>query len=101
METQEELGRRMTDAHRMSFDFMYPIWKCPDCGRLNRSLYTFGEMCSHCGADHTTDWENHLADSVVKQRFEDDAQLVEWEAQETATLIEGGLMTPDGEWIAA
>lgn len=80
-EEQNHFEERITEEHRTSFDFMYPIWRCP-CGWLNRFVNTFGETCAHCRTDHTLDWEAYIADPVVKRRWEEDAQVERWEAVE-------------------
>lgn len=42
------------------FNDRHPIWKCPDCGELNRFLDTFFEPCCKCGTDHTMDWDEYI-----------------------------------------
>ena len=59
METQEELKKNTNT----SFNDRYPVWKCPDCGWLNRYIDTFFEFCTNCNSDHTADWEAY----VIKQ----------------------------------
>ena len=57
---QKELAERVEHPERFccnGFDERFPIWKCPDCNKLNRFLDTFGEQCQHCGKDHTLDWD--------------------------------------------
>lgn len=47
------------------FDVKYPVWKCPDCGKPNRYVDTFGEPCRHCKEDHTLDWYNYIVDDGI------------------------------------
>lgn len=42
------------------FSDKYPVWKCPECVYLNRSVDTFFELCNGCKADHTLDWDEYI-----------------------------------------
>lgn len=57
---QDELKRYVLKYH------YYPVWKCPDCGWLNKYLNTFFEICDNCGKDHTLDWIDHEYNGETK-----------------------------------
>jgi hypothetical protein len=50
IETQRQLQDHIDGKYPCSFFFdeMYPIWRCPDCLTLNRTVLTFGELCKNC-----------------------------------------------------
>ena len=56
METQRELERNADTL----FSDRYPVWKCPNCGWLNRYTDTFLEICVRCKANYTLDWETYV-----------------------------------------
>ena len=58
MKSQDELKRRAESP--TYFERRYPIWKCPNCGWLNQFVDTFGEHCSNCKEDYTTNWTDFM-----------------------------------------
>jgi hypothetical protein len=55
-ETQEKLRASVGSP----FNDRFPVWKCSDCGWLNRYIDTFLELCCCCGKEHTLDWEKFI-----------------------------------------
>jgi len=64
---------RSADEPDMYFDFRFPVWRCPTCNCLNRYADTFGEMCTNCREDHTSDWELHIVNPTVKTDWAEDS----------------------------
>lgn len=50
-------------------DFRYPIWKCSSCGKLNKFLDTFLELCGECGKDYTLNWFLFVEDKTLKEEL--------------------------------
>jgi len=69
MWTQEQEQAKLllaTQEPDWYFDFRFPVWRCPDCQTLNRYADTWGETCSECRADRTTDWEEYIVNPDVR-----------------------------------
>jgi len=70
MQSTSELLDRIENPR--PFDAKYPIWKCPECGSLERFGDDFLEICMNCKANHTLDWEKHIVNDEIRQEWEEE-----------------------------
>jgi len=69
IEKEQERLRKQLRENNWYREQRWPIYKCPDCGTLNRYIDTFGTTCTQCDKDLTLDWDKYI---VTKEDIEDD-----------------------------